>query len=680
MGVSNPAGVNPLALKEIADPDALIDTGHVYTNDISGSTELMYKDDSGNEVQITNNGDLNAGDAFVDGGNSFAGLATIGTNDANSLAFEVNNTEVMRIDQSASLNTVLIGKTSTAFGTSAKLEVEGGTLRLNNTGGIPLTVAGGTGFANRADFSVVIEALAGDATQPSIIANGDSDLGFYFPGSSLIAMAAGGAQFANFGPNGFEVTTGGLLFNERADHATTPTAAKGELWVRSDTPNVLVFTDDAGTDTVLGGGAADAFVNDGNSFAGLATIGTNDANSLAFEVNNTEVMRIDQSASLNTVLIGKTSTAFGTSAKLEVDGGELRLNNTGGKPLTVAGGTGFANRADFSVVIEALAGSASQPSIIGDGDSDLGIYFPGGTTVAMAGGGAQFAAFKPAGIEITTGGLLFNERADHANTPTAAKGELWVRSDTPNVLVFTDDAGTDTVLGGGSAATIKSTFFDGDIDTNFGMVGPQAQSSTGVDGFGLWSEPTETDGSSSIGLDTDGYFLEQDTGSSLNADAITFLNPSIDAVHAREINSILVYSFKLGQTANTRGFFGFTDQSGATMVGADDPAGSYSGIQFRAADTNFFFVSKDNTTLSRVDSGIALDTDLHYIRITYTESVPNCKVELLDASFSVEASNTFTSNLPAASTDLGFCMGIENRTGGAGRSWKQYGGYGMNRP
>ena len=43
----------------------------------------------------------------------------------------------------------------------------------------------------------------------------------------------------------------------------------------------------------------------------------------------------------------------------------------------------------------------------------------------------------------------FAERADHVNTPAATFGELWVRNDTPNVLVFTDDAGTDTVLGSG---------------------------------------------------------------------------------------------------------------------------------------------------------------------------------------------------------------------------------------
>lgn len=45
-----------------------------------------------------------------------------------------------------------------------------------------------------------------------------------------------------------------IVLTERADHSTTPAAGKGILWVRADTPNVLVFTDDAGTDTDLGAG------------------------------------------------------------------------------------------------------------------------------------------------------------------------------------------------------------------------------------------------------------------------------------------------------------------------------------------------------------------------------------------------------------------------------------------
>ena len=49
---------NPMKLLEVSDPSNVANTGFVYTNDVSGRTELMYKDDTGVEVQLTNAGGL----------------------------------------------------------------------------------------------------------------------------------------------------------------------------------------------------------------------------------------------------------------------------------------------------------------------------------------------------------------------------------------------------------------------------------------------------------------------------------------------------------------------------------------------------------------------------------------------------------------------------------------------
>lgn len=67
-----------------------------------------------------------------------------------------------------------------------------------------------------------------------------------------LCMAAWAQTYREI-PNSLHVG-GGIRLVERADHAFTPAAGYGELWVKSDTPNVLVFTDDAGTDTELGAG------------------------------------------------------------------------------------------------------------------------------------------------------------------------------------------------------------------------------------------------------------------------------------------------------------------------------------------------------------------------------------------------------------------------------------------
>jgi len=49
----------------------------------------------------------------------------------------------------------------------------------------------------------------------------------------------------------------GVVLDEQAATPAPPTAGKGIVWVRNDAPNVLVFTDDAGTDHVLGAGTGD---------------------------------------------------------------------------------------------------------------------------------------------------------------------------------------------------------------------------------------------------------------------------------------------------------------------------------------------------------------------------------------------------------------------------------------
>ena len=48
---------------------------------------------------------------------------------------------------------------------------------------------------------------------------------------------------------------------------------------------------------------------------------------------------------------------------------------------------------------------------------------------------------------------LFIKEGGAAETDVVAQGQLWVKNDAPNTLYFTDDVGTDTQLGVGSAPT-----------------------------------------------------------------------------------------------------------------------------------------------------------------------------------------------------------------------------------
>jgi len=53
--------VDHVTLAEVSDPGTVADTGFIYAKDVSGATELFYYDDSGQSVQITDNGSVIVG-------------------------------------------------------------------------------------------------------------------------------------------------------------------------------------------------------------------------------------------------------------------------------------------------------------------------------------------------------------------------------------------------------------------------------------------------------------------------------------------------------------------------------------------------------------------------------------------------------------------------------------------
>jgi len=115
--------------------------------------------------------------------------------------------------------------------------------------------------------------------------------------------------------------------------------------------------------------------------------------------------------------------------------------------------------------------------------------------------------------------LVLTERADHVGTPTATRGEVWLRDDSPNVLVFTDDAGTDHVLNassGGATGGEAGVFY---TDCQF-YIDPNDP--TSYDGATTPTEITDLRGSfasagavSNVTI-TDGYFNFNGTTSEID--------------------------------------------------------------------------------------------------------------------------------------------------------------------
>lgn len=230
-----------------------------------------------------------------------------------------------------------------------------------------------------------------------------------------------------------------ITMDESAAQAD-PGAAKGRLWVRNDAPNVLVFTDDTGAETVLGSGGG-----------GGGTPGGSDT-----QVQFNTANAFDASAAL-------TWVESGFDQLLTIGDGtqrnpELRINsqndaNGNGKIVFQEAGSGRA-QIDFSPVTDTL---------------DVGVIVTGTDTTSILRLLANNQAKQVINREGTTfeTAIRFRESSIDPFDDEALFGQLWVRDDAPNVLIFTDDTGGEHDLVAGTNNE-KSWNFPNQLDTHTG--------------------------------------------------------------------------------------------------------------------------------------------------------------------------------------------------------------------
>lgn len=221
--------------------------------------------------------------------------------------------------------------------------------------------------------------------------------------------------FSSNGNLPVRVIDGSTFEIEERAAALGSTATFGQLWVRNDAPNNLMFTDDAGTDFVIGGASG------GVSFP--------------LDAGDNDMIRFGDSQDF-TMFFDGTNQKFtlppsGQPIIIETPTGGpcLTLKDTGTAGALATSSIRFTDSAD---TITATVGV----SIVGE---DFGISVPNGFIVMTAGtGGVERVQFNAVSLMVL--------EAAAADPDIANYGQFWVRSDTPNVPMFTDDAGSDFLL------------------------------------------------------------------------------------------------------------------------------------------------------------------------------------------------------------------------------------------
>jgi len=169
----------------------------------------------------------------------------------------------------------------------------------------------------------------------------------------------------DFSTGAFELS-GTIRLTERADHIGTPAATFGELWLRSDSPNTLIFTDDAGTDHDL---TADFDTSTPNEWTGQQNFNEaaidSTSNAIAWDLN------IEQTAvhtmTENTTISAPTNMKAGSSYA-------LRIVQAAGV-YTLAFNAVFKWGAETAPAAPAANGDVVILSFYSDGTSMYGVEF-----------------------------------------------------------------------------------------------------------------------------------------------------------------------------------------------------------------------------------------------------------------------------------------------------------------
>lgn len=218
------------------------------------------------------------------------------------------------------------------------------------------------------------------------------------------------------------------------------------------------------------------------------SIGTGAAERSITIGNNTDATRVDLNfgsagafltgASGGLIALNAGSSATGQGGDIGLDAGDSTTQDGGtiaisagntqslagtenGGPVNINAGDGSLNDGAASsggdITLTAGSTRAGSPGDItltaGTSDTGTGTIFLTADDVVVSN------KLTVAGLIDPTGLVLSEQSSDPAST-SAGEGTIWVRDDSPNVLMFTDDDGTDWNLLDGSGASMEAIRFE----------------------------------------------------------------------------------------------------------------------------------------------------------------------------------------------------------------------------
>ncbi len=267
----------------------------------------------------------------------------------------------------------------------------------------------------------------------------------------VLSMDTGDMQspwLTNIDGDGFDLNDAGVIFMREQAAANADVANQGQFWVRNTLDGEPMFTDDQGVDSVLntggGGGGTPAGADEQIQYNESGAFGAS-----AF---------LEWDRSQGSLIIDARDGGNNHGA-LEVE--RIQQGATGLKIQSINGNTTFHN-----IWVSFDSGGESSWKLVDDHtgalrtifwEDDFGAMFlefevDGADDLLRIGGhtGSEkvFMSFGDEIFSIRNGTTLYFEEVASANPDLTAEGQVWVRSDTPNTLMFTDDAGTDIVVAG----------------------------------------------------------------------------------------------------------------------------------------------------------------------------------------------------------------------------------------